>query len=65
MRASGIAVISSVGITSGIVSPWAIGRIKTATGSMDNALYILSALIVLSVFVLLAAVRKRAQETAA
>ena len=64
-RASGIAVISSVGITSGIVSPWAIGRIKTATGSMDDALYILSGLIVLSVFVLLAAVRKRAQETAA
>ncbi|SDE77669.1 Major Facilitator Superfamily protein [Massilia sp. PDC64] len=61
-RAGGIAVISSVGITSGIVSPWAIGRIKTATGSMDNALYILSALIVLSVFVLLAAVRTRAQE---
>jgi MFS family permease len=64
-RASGIAVISSVGITSGIVSPWAIGRIKTATGSMDDALYILSGLIVLSVFVLLAAVRKRAQEAAA
>jgi MFS family permease len=60
-RAGGIAVISSVGITSGIVSPWAIGRIKTATGSMDNALTILSALIMLSVFVLLAAVRRRAQ----
>jgi sugar phosphate permease len=64
-RAGGIAVISSVGITSGIVSPWAIGRIKTATGSMDNALYILSALIMLSAFVLLAAVRKRAQERSA
>jgi hypothetical protein len=33
--------------------------IKTSTGSMDQALYILSALIVLSVFVFLAAVRKR------
>ena len=58
-RAGGIAVISSVGITSGIVSPWAIGRIKAATGSMDDALIILGVLIVLSVFVLLAAVRER------
>ncbi|KGF80245.1 major facilitator transporter [Massilia sp. JS1662] len=58
-RAGGIAVISSVGITSGIVGPWAIGRIKTATGSMDNALHILGVLVVLSVFVLLAAVRDR------
>ena len=37
---------------------WAIGRIKTATGSMDDALYLLSALIVLSALVLLAAVRE-------
>jgi MFS family permease len=64
-RAGGIAVISSVGITSGIVSPWAIGRIKTATGNMDDALYILSVLIVSSVFVLLAAVRKGTRERAA
>lgn len=58
-RAGGIAMISSVGITSGIISPWAIGRIKTATGSMDSALHLLGILIVLSVFVLLAAVRER------
>ena len=53
LRAGGIALISSLGITSGIVAPWAIGQIKTATGSMDNALYILSALLVASARVLL------------
>lgn len=58
-RAGGIAMISSCGITSGIVAPWAIGQIKTTTGSMDNALYILSGLLVLSAAVLLASGGKR------
>jgi MFS family permease len=56
-RAGGIALISSVGITSGIVAPWLIGHIKTATGSMDNALYILSGLLAVSAVVLVAGVR--------
>ena len=46
--ASGIAFISSIGITSGIVSPWVIGRIRTATGSMDLAVYLLAALLLVS-----------------
>ncbi|MDF3836042.1 MFS transporter [Cupriavidus basilensis] len=46
--AAGIAFISSIGITSGIVSPWVIGQIKTHTGSMDNALYLLAALLLMS-----------------
>lgn len=46
--ASGIAFISSIGITSGIVSPWLIGLIKTSTGSLDIALYVLSGLLLAS-----------------
>ncbi|MBF6987887.1 MULTISPECIES: MFS transporter [Cupriavidus] len=46
--AAGIAVISSVGITSGIVSPWVIGQIKTRTGSLDHALLLLAALLLAS-----------------
>ncbi len=46
--ATGIAFISSIGITSGIVSPWVIGQIKTHTGSMDNALYLLAGLLLAS-----------------
>ncbi|BAN25275.1 MFS transporter [Caballeronia insecticola] len=43
--AAGIAFISSIGITSGIVSPWVIGQIRTATGSMDLAVHLLSLLL--------------------
>jgi len=46
--APGIAFISSVGITSGIVSPWLIGLVKTRTGNIDIALYILAVLLLLS-----------------
>ena len=46
--AAGIALISSIGITSGIVSPWVIGMIRTRTGSMDLAVYLLAALLALS-----------------
>ncbi|WP_322069566.1 MFS transporter [Paraburkholderia bannensis] len=54
--AGGIALISSIGITSGIVSPWVIGLIKTHTGSMDNALYALAALLAVSGVALLVGV---------
>lgn len=63
-HAAGIALISSVGITGGIVSPWAIGRIKTATGSMDDALYVISALLLVCVTLVLAARRARLHGTA-
>ncbi|CAE6740676.1 MFS transporter [Paraburkholderia haematera] len=56
--AAGIALISSIGITSGIVSPWVIGLIKTHTGSMDNALYLLAALLFVSGVALLVGVPK-------
>jgi len=56
--AAGIALISSIGITSGIVSPWVIGLIKTHTGSMDNALYLLTALLFVSGVALLPGVPK-------
>lgn len=46
--APGIALVSSIGITSGIVSPWVIGQIKVHTGSMNDALYILTGLLVAS-----------------
>jgi D-galactonate transporter len=57
--AAGIALISSIGITSGIVSPWVIGLIKTHTGSMDNALYLLTALLFMSGIALLRGVPEK------
>ncbi|WP_321906414.1 MFS transporter [Burkholderia cenocepacia] len=55
--AAGIALISSIGITSGIVSPWVIGMIRTRTGSMDLAVYLLAALLVASGVALLLGVK--------
>lgn len=63
-RAASIGVISSLGTSAGIVAPWAIGRIKTATGSMDDALLGLGVVLVLSSLVLLSADRKAKQRKA-
>ena len=59
--AAGIALISSIGITSGIVSPWVIGLIKVHTGSMDNALYLLTALLFASGVALLRGVPRESR----
>jgi D-galactonate transporter len=56
--AAGIAVISSIGITSGIVSPWVIGQIRTATGSMDLAVQLLSLLLFASGAALMVGLRR-------
>lgn len=56
-RAAGIGVISSIGATAGIATPWAIGQVKAATGSMDGALLGLGVVLVSSACVLLAASR--------
>ncbi|WP_193100626.1 MFS transporter [Burkholderia sp. Z1] len=59
--AAGIALISSIGITSGIVSPWVIGMIRTRTGSMDLAVYLLAALLVVSGAALMLGVKGEAE----
>jgi sugar phosphate permease len=50
--AASIALISSIGITSGIVSPWGIGIVRTRTGSIDDAVYVLTLLLILSAIAL-------------
>ncbi|NTX31410.1 MFS transporter [Burkholderia pyrrocinia] len=60
--AAGIALISSIGITSGIVSPWVIGIIRTRTGSMDLAVYLLAALLVASGIALMLGVKGEAAQ---
>ncbi|WP_109476223.1 MFS transporter [Paraburkholderia sp. C35] len=46
--AAGISLISSIGITSGVISPWAIGVVRTRTGSIDDAVYVVALLLVSS-----------------
>jgi MFS family permease len=43
--AGAIALISSIGVSSGMISPWVIGQIRTLTGSMDSAMYVLAGLL--------------------
>ena len=54
--ATGIAVISSIGILGGFVSPSIIGYIKTMTGSIDNGLLVMTVLVCAGGIMLLVAV---------
>jgi MFS family permease len=55
--AGAIALISSIGVSSGMISPWVIGQIRTLTGSMDYALYLIAALLVACAGAMLAGVK--------
>ncbi|WP_158937334.1 MFS transporter [Burkholderia sp. S171] len=51
---AGIAIITSLSNLAGVFSPYALGLIKTATGSLANGLYVISGLLIVAVlFVLL------------
>ena len=41
--AGGIALISSIGVSSGMITPWLVGLIRTRTGSMDPAMLMIAA----------------------
>jgi nitrate/nitrite transporter NarK len=58
--ATGIAVISSIGILGGFVSPTVIGYIKSMTGSIDFGLLVMTVLICAGGMTLLLAVPKSA-----
>ncbi|MBB3223090.1 MFS transporter [Pseudoduganella umbonata] len=51
--AGGIALINSLGLVGGFVSPFVIGWFKTTTGSVDGGLYFVAAMMVLGAIVLL------------
>lgn len=51
--AGGIALVSTVAATAGIVAPAAVGAIKAATGGFIVSLYLLSSALVLAALVFL------------
>lgn len=57
--AGGIALINSLGLIGGFVSPFVIGWIKTSTGSVNYGLYFITALLVLGGVVLLTGIPAR------
>jgi MFS-type transporter involved in bile tolerance (Atg22 family) len=50
--AASIALVSSIGVSSGMITPWIIGQIKTYTGSMDYAFYFVAVLLLASAVVM-------------
>ena len=54
--AGGIAFVNSLGLIGGFVSPFALGYIKTATGSLNGGLYAMAAVMVAGGVTLLIAV---------
>lgn len=46
--AASIAMVSSIGVSSGMITPYLIGLIKTYTGSMANAFYFIALLLTIS-----------------
>jgi len=58
--AGGIALINSLGLVGGFVSPFVIGWMKNLTGSVNYGLYIITALMVLGAIALVVGVPARA-----
>lgn len=58
--AGGIAMINSIGLIGGFVSPTIIGWIKTTSGSLTNGLYVFAGVLVVGAVVLLLGVPRRA-----
>jgi nitrate/nitrite transporter NarK len=57
--AASIAMVSSVGVSSGMITPYLIGLIKTYTGSMSNAFYFIAVLLAISCGVMAYALRSQ------
>ncbi|KWI53182.1 MFS transporter [Burkholderia cepacia] len=55
--AGGIALISSIGVSSGMITPWLVGLIRTRTGSMDPAMLMIAALLAACAVAMLLGVR--------
>jgi len=63
--AAGIAVISTMGTTSGAVGPALLGLIRTTTGDFSLGMYGLSAILSLAAILMLVLVKKRTREPGA
>ena len=55
--AGAIALISSIGVSSGMITPWIVGVIRTKTGSMDPAMLMIAALLAACAVAMLIGVR--------
>lgn len=57
--ATSIAFVNCIGLLSGFCSPFVIGWLKTATGTLVSGLYVMTAILVLGIFVMLLGFRPK------
>ena len=62
--AGGIALISSIGVSSGMITPWIVGVIRTRTGSMDSAMLMIAGLLAACAVAMLLGVRATSRDAA-
>ncbi|MGU7780836.1 MFS transporter [Burkholderia sp. PU8-34] len=60
--AGGIALISSIGVSSGMITPWIVGVIRTRTGSMDPAMLMIAGLLAACAVAMLTGTRAAQRE---
>ncbi|CAN0626415.1 putative metabolite transport protein NicT [Burkholderia multivorans] len=63
--AGAIALISSIGVSSGMITPWIVGMIRTRTGSMDPAMWMIAALLAACAVAMVVGVRTAGARDAA
>jgi D-galactonate transporter len=62
--AGSIAFVNCIGLLSGFCSPFIIGWLKTATGTLDSGLYVMTALLLLGIIVMLVGLKPQAAKRA-
>jgi hypothetical protein len=60
----GIAFVNTIGLLGGVVSPYMLGLIKTNTGSLDNGLFVIAAMLLIGALLLVGFVRLEPRVTA-
>ncbi|OMQ39376.1 MFS transporter [Pseudomonas putida] len=60
----GIAFVNTIGLLGGVVSPYMLGLIKTNTGSLDNGLFVIAAMLLIGALLLVGFVRLEPRITA-
>jgi len=60
----GIAFVNTIGLLGGVVSPYMLGLIKTNTGSLDNGLFVIAAMLLIGAVLLVGFVRLEPRITA-
>jgi D-galactonate transporter len=60
----GIALINCIGLTGGFASPFMLGWVKTATGNLNNGLYVIAGLLLFGAYIIVKVIKIPARKPA-